>query len=113
MTVPADTFSATLTVNGDATVALAGELDMATAPQLESALDPVVAQGPHEVVLDFTSLSFVDSSGVAVLVNTQHRLAEQGRTLSISGAGPNAMKVFEIAGLVDFLRVRALSPGER
>jgi anti-sigma B factor antagonist len=111
MTVP-EVFSASLTLNGDATVALAGELDMATAPLLESTLAAVVSQGPDEVVLDFTSLSFVDSSGVAVLVNTQHRLAEQGRTLSIKGAGPNAMKVFEIAGLVDFLHVRAPSAGE-
>jgi anti-anti-sigma factor len=99
-------FSATLSVNGDAKVALAGELDMATAPELVRALAPVVETGPPEVVLDLSALSFIDSSGLGVLVDTQQRLTADGRHLCIDGARPSARKVFEIAGLVDYLHVR-------
>jgi anti-sigma B factor antagonist len=102
-----DVFSAKVVgLDDDAAVFLSGELDMATAPDLTAALDPVIAHGPREVVLDLSELSFVDSSGIAALVEAQHRLGEQERRLSIHGAQRGAVRVFEIAGLTDFLHVQ-------
>jgi anti-sigma B factor antagonist len=99
-------FSADLVhLNGDALIVLAGELDMATAPDLSSLLDPLVESGPPELILDFSGLSFIDSSGLAVLTNAERRLREQGRTLRIRSLRPSALKVFEIAGLMDVLNV--------
>jgi anti-sigma B factor antagonist len=105
MSSSAEIFSAAVGAGDDSVVALAGELDMATAPELAGVLDAMVEEGPLEVVLDFSGLSFIDSSGIAVLVAIQHRLNELGRTLSIRAARPAAVRVFEIAGLVDFLHV--------
>ena len=92
-------------LNGDSVVFLAGELDMATAPELTGVLGKIIEDGPQEVVLDFSGLSFIDSSGIAALVDSQQRLSEQSRRLSIHGAQRGAVRVFEIAGLVDFLHV--------
>ena len=92
--------------DGDSVVFLAGELDMATAPELTGVLGKIIEDGPQEVVLDFSGLSFIDSSGIAALVDSQQRLSEQSRRLSIHGAQPGAVRVFEIAGLVDFLHVQ-------
>lgn len=108
MSVPAEGFSAeVLGLDDDTVVYLTGELDMATAPELTGVLDPLIAHGPREVVLDFSGLSFIDSSGIATLVDSQQRLSEQERRLSIRGARRGAVRVFEIAGLVDFLCVRS------
>jgi anti-sigma B factor antagonist len=93
-------------LDSDAVVFLTGELDMATAPELIGVLTPVVADGPREVALDLSGLSFIDSSGIAALVDTQRRLGEQGRHLAVYRARPGAVRVFEIAGLVDFLHVQ-------
>jgi anti-sigma B factor antagonist len=107
MSGPGEAFSAKLVgLNGDAALFLSGELDMATAPQLTEALDPLIARGPHEIVVDLSALSFIDSSGIAALVEAQHRLGAQERRLSIHGAQRGAVRVFEIAGLVDYLHVQ-------
>jgi anti-sigma B factor antagonist len=91
----------------DSLVVLSGELDMATASELTGVLDQVVAHGSREVVLDLSGLTFIDSSGIAALVEAQHRLSEQGRELSVHGARHSALRVFEISGLVDFLHVQS------
>lgn len=107
MSSSAEGFSAKVVGSGGNTVvSLTGELDMATAPHLTGVLGPLVEHGPEEVVLDFSDLSFIDSSGIAALVDTQHRLGEQGRHLAIHNALEGSVRVFEIAGLIDFLHVR-------
>jgi anti-sigma B factor antagonist len=107
MAVPSDPFSATVVRAGaDAVVTLVGELDMATAPSLADVLDSLLSDGPGEIVVDLAGLSFIDSSGLAVLVTTQNALGEQGRGLSLRSPRRHAVKVLEMAGLVNFLDVR-------
>ena len=75
-----DGFSASIATGDDScVVSLSGELDMASAPELAHALLSLPDPGPAEVVVDFSDLSFVDSSGIAVLIEAQHRLAEGGQ----------------------------------
>ena len=106
-TRPVHPFSAVVTEgNGESVVTVVGELDMATAPELATVLASVVENGLEKVVVDLSGLSFIDSSGIAVLVTAQHRLLEQQRHLALRAARPTALKVFEIAGLVDFLNVQ-------
>jgi anti-anti-sigma factor len=112
MSVSAEGFSAkVLGLDDDTVVFVTGELDMATAPELTGVLGKIIEHGPQEVVLDFSGLSFIDSSGMAALVDSQQRLSEQKRRLSIHGAQRGTVRVFEIAGLVDFLHVQT-DPGE-
>ena len=107
-TRPPHPFAATKAEHdGEWLITLSGELDMATAPDLANVLHSLVGPGPDKVILDLSALSFIDSSGIAVLVGSQHKLIEQGRHLTIRGARSHAMKVFEIAGLVEFLHVRS------
>jgi anti-sigma B factor antagonist len=93
--------------DGENSVVLTGELDMASSPDLTNALETVIEKGSTEVVIDFAGLSFIDSSGLAVLVRAQNTLTEQGRHLSVRSPGRHARRVFEIAGLEAFLDVRA------
>jgi anti-sigma B factor antagonist len=90
-------------MNGNAVVVLAGELDMDTAPQLIRILEPLVEKGPTEIVLDFSGVTFVDSSGIAVLVGSQNQLSEQGRRIRVRAPRPQALRVFEVTGLTGFM----------
>jgi anti-sigma B factor antagonist len=99
--------------DNDSLVVLSGELDMATASTLTHALDPLLAQGSCEVILDLSGLTFIDSSGIAAMVEAQHRLSEKGRELSVHGARRSALRVFEIAGLLEFLHVQSEAVKER
>jgi anti-sigma B factor antagonist len=103
-----ESFSAKVVeLNDDSLVVVFGELDMASTPELTGVLDPLVAHGSREVVLDISGLTFIDSSGIAALVDAQNRLSEQGRELSVHGARHSALRVFEISGLLDFLHVQS------
>ena len=58
------------------------------------------APGLFAVTLDFADVSFVDSSGLGVLVGTYKRLREEEEgSVRIVGAQPSVRKVFEITGL--------------
>jgi anti-sigma B factor antagonist len=99
-------FSATLeTLNGTAVVVLLGELDLDTASELARTLDPLLDDGPGEVIVECSGLGFIDSSGIAVLVAAQNRLRGRGAHLTIRLPKPHALKVFATVGLIEFLNV--------
>jgi len=81
-------------------VLVRGEIDVATSPQLRNDLNALVARGARHITLDFSGVSFVDSSGLGVLVGAYKRLRddEEG-SVRIVGAQPSVRKVFEITGL--------------
>ena len=99
---PPDDFSVDVSVSGDRTVVVAaGELDLATAPRLEQAVRDPATTGGH-LVLDLRGLSFMDSSGVRVLITTHGAVEEAGGRLSLvvrDGDGP-VSQVLRISGLL-------------
>jgi anti-sigma B factor antagonist len=92
-------------LDGNAVVALRGELDMDAAPDLARVLNALVNDGPAEVVLECSGLSFIDSSGLAVLVSAQRDLDAQHRRLVVRSPRRNVVRVFEITELMEFLHV--------
>ena len=87
-------------------VVVRGEIDVATSPQLRNELNALVARGARDITLEFGDVSFVDSSGLGVLVGTYKRLREEGDgSIRIVGAQPSVRKVFEITGLEGALLV--------
>jgi anti-sigma B factor antagonist len=98
-----------ITVTGSPTqptVAVRGELDVATSPRLRTELTVLLARGATDITLQFDDVTFVDSSGLGVLVGTYKRLREEGTgSIRIVGAQPSVRKVFEITGLESALLV--------
>jgi anti-sigma B factor antagonist len=81
-------------------IVVRGEIDVATSPQLRNELNAAIALGARDLTLEFAGVSFVDSSGLGVLVGTYKRLREEGDgSIRIVGAQPSVRKVFEITGL--------------
>jgi len=89
-----------------ARLSLHGELDAATAPSLEAAIGLSAGDGAEQVVIDCSSLDFIDSSGLSVLVSNHKRLADRGLELVIEAAPPGARRLFEIAGIDRVLHIR-------
>jgi anti-sigma B factor antagonist len=81
-----------------------GEIDVATSPQLRTELAALLANGARDITLEFEGVSFVDSSGLGVLVGAYKRLRDElNGSLRIVGAQSAVRKVFEITGLGDAL----------
>jgi len=77
-----------------------GEIDVATSPRLRTELTNLIARGATDITLEFAGVSFVDSSGLGVLVGAYKRLREEGNgRIRIVGAQQSVRKVFEITGL--------------
>lgn len=81
-----------------ARLTLTGELDLATAPRLGEAVDGVLARGAHTLVIDIAAITFVDSSGLRLLIALSIRAGEEGWTLALTRPAPQARAVFEITG---------------
>lgn len=89
----------TRTHDASTVVALSGELDLATAPELDTYLDDVAqGSGPH-IVLDLSGLTFMDSTGIRILIRHHRQTAGQGGRLGIAAPQPIVAKALKITGL--------------
>ncbi len=87
-------------LNGDSYVlSLSGEVDLYTAPEFKQQLLEVIGQGAKEVVVDFTSTTFIDSTTLGVLVGGVKRLRSNDGQLALVCSDRNITKIFEITGL--------------
>jgi anti-sigma B factor antagonist len=84
----------------DGVVALhvGGEVELATAGRLAAVLAHELACGPIDILLDLNDVTFIDCTGVSVLVQATHRAAEQGVRLRIV-PGPAFSRLSEILAL--------------
>lgn len=83
--------------NGSSQLALAGELDLSTVEELSAALNELVPEGGR-IVLDVSELSFMDSTGLRVLLDVATRLREGG-TVVLRGPQDQVRRVIEISGV--------------
>jgi len=87
-------------LSGDSyVISLAGEVDLYTAPEFKQQLLEVIARGGKQVVVDFTSTTFIDSTTLGVLVGGVKRLRPAEGRLSLVCNNANIVKIFEITGL--------------
>lgn len=82
------------------TVALTGEIDHHCAREyMQRIAAKIDAYTPKVCVLDFREVSFMDSSGIAVVINAQRRMAQIEGQLRLEHIGPQPMKVFSASGI--------------
>jgi anti-sigma B factor antagonist len=91
---------------GDTVVAAVGELDMAAAQDLWRELEPQLVGGAR-VVLDGTGLTFLDSSGLRILLQAVKVAAADGADFRIVAPQPAIQRVFDLAGVGERLPLRA------
>jgi anti-sigma B factor antagonist len=81
-------------------VKLCGELDIASAPDLREQLLAILCRRtPSHLILDLSKLQFIDSSGIAVFVNTERRARLLGCTLVLIAPQAAVSRVLQICGL--------------
>ena len=80
-------------------IRLAGELDLSTTQTLEAELRRAINDATSEVILDLAGLSFIDSSGLRLLViATAHSQANGDRLRMLRGSAP-VERVIQLSGL--------------
>jgi anti-sigma B factor antagonist len=87
---------------GTVVITVCGELDLATAPELREACAQAVKGSADTVRVDLGGLTFLDSSGISVLVETHRDLEAREATLVLHQVGDRTKRVLEVAGLSEF-----------
>jgi anti-sigma B factor antagonist len=83
-------------------IILSGEIDFSVTPTVRARLQGLMAEGAPEIVLDMAGLSYIDSSGLAMLIELRKVLAESGRTVTIKAISPQVRKLFNLTQLGEF-----------
>jgi anti-anti-sigma factor len=83
-------------------VFLKGDLDLSTAPQLAQCLKDRSSQS---VALDFSDVTFIDTSAIGVLVDAYNRAVDEGGSLDLHGVQSAQMTAFRLAGVANYLHL--------
>lgn len=84
-------------------IALHGELDLATQRDFEQELLRVEATDALSIVVDLSGLTFMDSTGIRVMLSADARSRAESNRLSLLRGSFAVQRVFELTGVVDLL----------
>ncbi len=92
-------------------IELVGEIDLGTASIVEDEVRRA-EESEDLIVLDLSAVSFMDSTGVRMVLAADHRLRERGGALHLTHLPPQVEKLFKLVGITDHLTIDG-GPPER
>lgn len=93
--------------DGQLTIALTGEIDHHCAKTyIDTIISKIEAYTPKVCILDFQEVSFMDSSGIAVVINALRNMTRIEGKLILSGLNEQPMKVFRTSGIDKLIEVK-------
>jgi stage II sporulation protein AA (anti-sigma F factor antagonist) len=93
--------------NGTLTVALTGEIDHHCAKRYIQAITAKIeAYTPRLCILDFQEVTFMDSSGIAVVINALRCVGKIDCKLELSGLRYQPLKVFRASGVDKLINIK-------
>ena len=93
--------------DGRLTIALTGEIDHHCAKAyIQVIASKIEAYMPDVCILDFRDVTFVDSSGIAVVINALRSMTQIEGKLLLTGISPQPMRVFRASGLDKLVEIR-------
>ena len=81
------------------TLCLSGDLDLATTKRVEAELKRVEASDARTIVIDLSDLTFINSTGVHLLVDAELRSRADANSLTLLRGSPTVQRVLQICGV--------------
>jgi anti-sigma B factor antagonist len=78
---------------------LEGEIDLHVSPRISAALGAMIGQKPARLVVDLSAVTYIDSSGLAVLIEGMQNVEAYGGKFILVGLQEGVKPIFEIARL--------------
>lgn len=96
-----------ITRDGPDTIVIApkGDVDMSCSPTLRSALRSEQESRPRRLVVDLSNVGYMDSSGLATLVEAMRTAKRNGTRMILCGMNDKVRAIFEIARLHQFFTI--------
>jgi len=93
----------TTSQDGATRIVLTGELDIASGPDLEQVLEAEFAESVADLVLDLQGVTFIDSSGLRVVLVASRTAGDAGRRLIVVPGDGQVLRVIRLAQVEDRL----------
>ncbi|MDH4129255.1 MAG: STAS domain-containing protein [Spirochaetota bacterium] len=82
-----------------------GEIDLYNAPEIKKKIKEQMDEGKNNVIVNLDKVSYVDSSGIGVLISSLSQLKKVGGGLKIINVYASVKKVFELTKLTSFFEI--------
>jgi anti-sigma B factor antagonist len=86
-------------------IPLEGEIDLHVSPRIAATLNNALKKQPRNLVVDLSKVSYIDSSGLAVLIEAMQNVEKYGGKFALVGLQENVKPIFEIARLDQVFRI--------
>ena len=93
-------------VSGHRTLFVGGEIDLSNAHELRDQLGSAMRESHSPTVVDLSAVEFIDSSGIAALIDAHHDAPKFGSTVVVVAPSTACRRVFELLRLEDVLNIR-------
>ncbi|MDD1696428.1 MAG: STAS domain-containing protein [Methanoregula sp.] len=100
---------ATTNREGKTVLSIQGRIDTSTALELEKSINKEIGEGNKKILLDFSRVSYISSSGLRVLLATAKKLKNPGDKFGICCLSPEVLKILRLAG---FTSIFSIYPSE-
>jgi anti-sigma B factor antagonist len=78
---------------------LNGEIDLHVSPEVADSLRTMIEKKPNQIVVDLTEVTYLDSSGLAVLIEGMQNVQKYGGRFGLAGVQDDVKHIFDIARL--------------
>ncbi|MGI6549796.1 MAG: STAS domain-containing protein [Syntrophomonadales bacterium] len=87
------------------TLTLAGRLDVVTSNQLAGELGTIFDQGAVNLIFDFSSLEYISSAGLRVMLTAQKKVNALGTAMKIMNVSETVKEVFDVTGFSGIMEI--------
>lgn len=84
---------------------LDGEIDLHVSPRVALSLNQMLSKKPAKLVVDLSRVTYMDSSGLAVLIDAMQDVEGYGGVFAVAGMQETVRSIFEIARLDQVFRI--------
>ena len=92
--------------NDTVTAYVTGELDQCSAQAVRRELDGLISDPQvKKLVLDLKNMSFMDSSGIGVILGRYRTLAMRGGAVAVKNMNPHVQRIFTLSGMGQIIQI--------
>lgn len=84
---------------------LSGDVNAQADAEMTRAYTEATSDGSRAIILNFTDVTYINSTGIALIVGLMARARKEGRTMVACGLSDHYKEIFEITRLSDFLKL--------
>lgn len=86
---------------------VAGEVNMSTSPDFKKEFEKILGAKAKKIIINFAGVTYIDSSGLATIVEIFKKLSSYGGQLRLSNLSPKVKNLFELTKLEKLFKIAA------